>query len=114
MTEVKYAPEFVQALTAQYVAQNADYANEQAVIADFADEFGFTVAGLRAKLVREGVYNAKVKTVTRTPRKAELVAQLAELVNVPEVEFDTFEGATKNALETLVGRVRAIKEAPEA
>jgi len=108
----KYSDEFVKDLVEAYQAVEG-YEAQQAVIVEKAKFTGFTIRGLRSKLVREGVYQAKEvsEDTPKRVRKAELVAQLAELVDVPEIEFDTFEKATRKALEVLVGRVRALKEA---
>ena len=112
---VKYPEEFVAILVAEYVAREG-YEAEQAFLKEAAAAYPqYKVAGLRAKLVQAGVYNAKVATKagTATVRKAELVTQLAALIEVPEIEIGTFEKATKEALETVVGRVRAMVEVEE-
>jgi hypothetical protein len=106
----KYNEEFVKGLVKAYVEAEG-YEAEQAVIVEKAKFTGFTIAGLRAKLSREGVYNAKVEKVTaKTIRKNELVTQLAELLGVNEEVVETFEKANRKPLEILVGRIRVLQE----
>ena len=76
----------------------------QAVVEAFAEKFGKSVASIRSKLVREGVYQkeAHVKTVSyadQGPTKAEV---LAELANVTPFDADGLKGATKNALRSVL------------
>ena len=71
---------------------------------DIADTLGKTVRSVRSKLVREGVYVAQPKKVTRKvegPSKKEILRDLEG------TGFDVkgFEGATKEALTRLLGMV---------
>jgi len=110
----KYTEEFTKELIEGYQAQNGNYEAEQAFIVEKAKFTGHTIAGVRQKLVREKVYNAKAKTATeKNVRKAELVTQLAQLANVNEEVFETFEKANRKPLEILVGRFRAAVETVE-
>ena len=106
--ESVYTEAVTSALIAEYVAQNGNYEAEQAVVAEYAENLGVKVASVRAKLSREGVYNAKAKTESRaTVRKSELVAQLAELTGASEDVLGSLEKANRKALEIVVGRIRA-------
>ena len=111
MSENVYTPEFTASVVERYQAVDG-YEAQQAVLRDIEAETGVKVASLRAKLSREGVYQAKPQVSTsRTIRKAELISQLAVLVNEPEEKVESFEKATRKALEIVIGRLRAIKEA---
>ena len=88
--KVNYTPE----MTTQIVdAYSAGMDN-----AEIADSIGKTVRSVRSKLVREGVYVAQPKKVTRKvegPSKKEILRD----------DVKGFEGATKEALTRLLGMV---------
>ena len=80
-----------------------------AVVEAFAEKFEKTVASIRAKLVREGVYVKAATTKTRTRvMKDELVAAIAKLTNAEEEEMESLSKATKEALTIVYGRLNAM------
>jgi hypothetical protein len=96
---VNYTEEQVSVLVAAYVKNPG---NE--VVANFAEKFGKSVASIRSKLVREGVYQKEkhVKTVTYSdqgPTKAEILADLSE---VTPFDAEGLKGATKTALRDVL------------
>lgn len=101
MTE-KYTKEFVAELKARYAEANGNYEAEQAVLAEIEAEGTFTVKELRAKLAREGVYNAKAATKAEAVTKAMLVAVIAEKLGVTEEVAESLEKANKAVLKRLV------------
>ena len=94
--KVNYTPE----MTTQIV----DAYSSGMAITEIADRVGKSARSVRSKLVREGVYVAQPKKVTRKvegPSKKEILRDLQG------AGFDVkgFEGATKEALTRLLGMV---------
>ncbi len=94
--KVNYTPEMTAGIVSAYQAGHD--------ITEIADNIGKTVRSVRSKLVREGVYVAQPKKVTRKvegPTKKEILRDLEG------TGFDVkgFEGATKEALTRLLGMV---------
>ena len=94
--KVNYTPE----MTTQIV----DAYSSGMAITEIADRVGKSARSVRSKLVREGVYVAQPKKVTRKvegPTKKEILRDLQG------AGFDVkgFEGATKEALTRLLGMV---------
>ena len=94
--KVHYTPE----MTTQIV----DAYSSGMAITEIADRVGKSARSVRSKLVREGVYVAQPKKVTRKvegPSKKEILRDLEG------TGFDVkgFEGATKEALTRLLGMV---------
>ena len=92
--KVNYTPE----MTTQIV----DAYSSGMAITEIADRVGKSARSVRSKLVREGVYVAQPKKVTRKvegPTKKEILRDLEG------TGFDVkgFEGATKEALTRLLG-----------
>tara|TARA_Y100000992_G_scaffold263334_1_gene199575 strand:+ start:186 stop:587 length:402 start_codon:yes stop_codon:yes gene_type:complete len=89
--------------TQAQVAQITEAYNSGQDIDEIADAVGKSVRSVRSKLVREGVYVAKEKTTSKKvlgPTKKELLREL-------DGHMDTkgLEGATKEAIERLIGIV---------
>jgi len=101
MAEAKttnYSAEMVDSMVAMYKELGNDGLDQ------IAAELDKTVRSVRSKLVREGVYVAQPKKVTRKvegPSKKEILRDLEG------IGFDVkgFEGATKEALTRLLGMV---------
>ena len=94
--KVNYTPEMTAGIVSAYQAGTD--------VAEIADTVGKSVRSVRSKLVREGVYVAQPKKVTRKvegPSKKEILRDLEG------TGFDVkgFEGATKEALTRLLGMV---------
>ena len=94
--KVNYTPEMTAGIVSAYQAGTD--------VAEIADTVGKSVRSVRSKLVREGVYVAQPKKVTRKvegPTKKEILRDLEG------TGFDVkgFEGATKEALTRLLGMV---------
>ena len=89
-----YTPEQSAAVIAAF--QNGE------TVETIADMFGKTTRSIVAKLSREGVYVAKSKAKGEARVKKEaLVAQIANLIGVAEIEVESLEKATAATL-TLV------------
>jgi len=104
MTEVTRTPNYTDEMVNAMVADYQDNPTPDTV-AKLSLELGKTTRSIVAKLVREGVYKAAPRvTKTGAPviRKAELVAQVQEVLGV---EFSTLEKASKQDLELLLARV---------
>ena len=67
-----------------------------------AEIVGKSTRSVVAKLVREGVYVAKTKTVGSRPSKAAVIAEIARLTVVDPVMLAGLEKANREALEVLV------------
>lgn len=70
----------------------------------FADEFGFSVHSVRAKAVRDSEigYTKKPRTSkdgTPVESKAEIVAEIAEMVGVSAERLESLANATKDNLQ---------------
>ena len=87
--------------TQAQVAQITEAYNSGQSVDEIADAVGKSVRSVRSKLVREGVYVAKPKPTSKKvlgPTKKELLRKL-------DGHMDTkgLEGATKEAIERLIG-----------
>ena len=94
--KVNYTPE----MTTQIV----DAYSSGMAITEIADRVGKSARSVRSKLVREGVYVAQPKKVTRKvegPSKKEILRDLEGT----GFNVKGFEGATKEALTRLLGMV---------
>ncbi len=94
-----------------------DAAGRDAVVKSYADEFGKSVASIRAKLVREGVYVKKPRTAkdgSAVVSKAALVDIIAANVGKSADAFDSLEKANKSVLKVLAAATApAEEETPE-
>ena len=99
-----YTDEQTVALVDAYSAADSQEARE-AVMSEFADEFGKTVRSIRAKLVREGVYvkkTYKTKTGGKPETKEQIVEDIARTMGVDaESKLGGLEKATKGALQLI-------------
>lgn len=87
-------------LVEAYTGAESD-AERKEVVDEFATNFGKSVASVRQKLVREGVYQKpeKKKSVTgKVERKAEIVADIAAAMGADESRIESLEKGTKDAL----------------
>lgn len=99
-----YTEEQVKALVEAYV-NAGDYDSQQAVIESFHVKLGKTIASIRAKLTREGVYQKKVatrKNGSKVERKAAKVARIAEHSSRSLEFFDSLEKANATVLDELL------------
>ena len=67
-----------------------------------AELVGKSTRSVVAKLVREGVYQAKTRTVGARPSKATIIAQIAQHTNSNPVSLAGLEKAPREALESLL------------
>lgn len=96
--------------TTELVAAYTDNPTQDTVT-DFAEKFGKSVASIRAKLAKEGVYVAKTKEASkRTATKAELVEQIAKLVCAEVEQVESLEKATLPALTMVLDTLRAYRK----
>ena len=100
---VNYTPE----QTAQAVA---DY-RAGVSVETIAQTIGKTARSVIAKLSKEGVYVAKGKTAgKRDMLKAEMVAEIAKLVDRTEEQVESLEKATGPALMAVMNQLKALAE----
>jgi hypothetical protein len=71
-------------------------------VENIAESVGKSARSVIAKLSREKVYVAKVRTVGAAVTKATLVAQIEGFAQASEGTFKSLEKADKQALEALV------------
>lgn len=92
---VNYTAEQVETMVARFKAGTA--------IETIAEEIGKSTRSVIAKLSREGVYVAKVKSTPKSERvtKADLVAKIAAKYEVEAKALESLEKASKEALEIL-------------
>lgn len=103
---VNYTDEQVSALKAAYVAAES-YDEQQDVLKTFHEEWGKSVASLRAKLTREGVYKKKEYTNKqggKSIRKAQKVVWLATALNTTAENVDDLEKLTHKTLDMLISK----------
>lgn len=101
---VNYTEEQVKALVGAYGNAGSQEARDE-VVSSFAESFGKSVASIRAKLSREGVYIKKErlsKDGSKVERKAAKVARIAEHSAKPLEFFDSLEKATGAVLDELL------------
>lgn len=104
---VSYTEDQVSKMVADYVAADTDEARDEA-LQSIAEEFGKSVASVRSKLVREGVYVKKARTTKNGGEivsKADLVAKIEDAIGVEPGGFDSLEKATKVVLTKILKAV---------
>ena len=97
---VNYTPEQTQELVNTYSAAEGEAAQKETIVA-FAERFGKSVASIRQKLVREGVYQKKEyvsKNGARPETKAKIVEAIAESLGVTSEQAESLEKANKAIL----------------
>jgi hypothetical protein len=107
-----YTKEATADLVERYVGAEGDE-GRKAVLVAVATELGKSVASVRAKTVREGVYVKAERATKRVARKAEMVTALAGSLGLDEIVLDSLEKATANALLAVIGAVGRIKREAE-
>ena len=101
---VNYTEEQVKALVGAYDNAGSQDARDE-VVSSYAEKFGKSVASIRAKLSREGVYIKKErlsKDGSKVERKAAKVARIAEKSSRPLEFFDSLEKANATVLDELL------------
>lgn len=101
MTEKNVAVNYTEAQVSQLV----EGYKAGTSVEDLAVQVGKTVKSVVAKLSREGVYKAKAKTTKTATTKADLVAKLANELDLDVAVLQSLDKATKEALEALVTKV---------
>ena len=99
-----YTAEMTADMVREYGAAEND-SERKNVVVNLAQEFGKTVASVRMKLVREGVYVKaanKTKDGKEITSKAKLVGQIAGKCNCSAEQFDSLEKANKRVLEEIL------------
>lgn len=97
-------------------AQNVNYTAEQTTqlvnsyragetVESLAAALGKSVKSVVAKLVREGEYKSKAKQSTRKITKAEQVAYIEELLDVPAGSLESLQNGSQAALNTLTAAI---------
>ena len=97
---VNYTPEQTQEIIAAYTAANSDDERKNTVAA-LSEHFGKSVASIRQKLVREGVYQKQVyvsKNGAKAESKAAIVKDVAESLGVTAEQAESLEKANKGIL----------------
>ena len=101
---VNYTEEQVKALVGAYDNAGSQDARDE-VVSTFAEKFGKSVASIRAKLSREGVYVKKermTKDGRKVERKSVKVATIASLSSKDESFFESLEKANASVLDELI------------
>ncbi len=101
---VNYTDEMVARLHEVY-DKKADVETRDEQVAQLAQELGKSPASIRAKLTREGIYVPKGKVDKageKVVRKADLVAAIAERLDVAESVIESLEKATKVSLKLVL------------
>ena len=99
-TVLNYTPEMTLEVITAYKAGET--------VEAIATRLGKSTRSVVAKLAREGVYVAKAKAKgEHTPKKAELIAEIAHSIGTNEELLESLEKATKDALELIAKAVRA-------
>jgi len=89
--------------TAEQTAAIVEAFQNGTAIEAIATQVGKSVRSVVAKLSREGVYKSKAKAVAASRvTKADLIAKIAEQMDVDVAKLESLEKATKEALEALV------------
>jgi len=100
-----YTPEQTAELVAAYQAAEG-YEAKAAVVTAFAEKFGRSIASIRQKLVREGVYQKKeyqTKRGERPVKKEKLADKIGQLVpSLSEGELSSLTKANKSALNKIL------------
>jgi response regulator RpfG family c-di-GMP phosphodiesterase len=98
---VNFTVDQTNAMVAQYVSAS----NKDEAVQALAKQLGKSARSIIAKLAAEKVYVKKVRTTkTGEPvvRKAALVAELAELMKVPEADVEDLANLTRRTLNALI------------
>ncbi len=97
MKTVNYTEEQIKQIVEQYVAG--------ITVEDIAAGLGKSVKSIVAKLAREGVYKAKTKVASARVTKADLVAQIANTLQLDPKSLESLTKASHEALEALSNKV---------
>ncbi|RLA25665.1 MAG: hypothetical protein DRQ63_09355 [Gammaproteobacteria bacterium] len=96
---------YTDAMTTELVAGYSDCDSDETrkeTVSNFAVKFGKNEKSIRAKLVREGVYQKPAyvsKAGAKVERKSDIVQGIAAALGVTEAQLGGLEKATKPALE---------------
>ena len=97
---MNYTPEQTAELVAAYTAVK-DFEGQSDVIATFAETFGKSVASVRQKLVREGVYQKReylTKQGEKPESKEDIVSDIAKLIDSTDEMAESLAKANKGIL----------------
>jgi len=107
-TTVNYTPEMIETMESMYASVSLDTstdAERKEMVVSISDKLGKTVNSVRAKLSKLNVYikpKATTKTGAVVVRKAQLVSEIATLLNVDEDLLGSLEKSTKFSLEAVI------------
>ena len=109
-TTTAYTDDMTTELTTAYTAAETDEARAE-VVEKYADLFGKTVASIRGKLSREGVYVKKTKKAsgTRGMKKAEMVHAIGTMLGVRQ-DLESLEKANLNDLRVVLDALIALND----
>ena len=102
-----YTADQVSKMVADYTAAQTDEDRAE-VVESLHAEFGKSVASIRSKLVREGVYvrkERKAKDGSAVISKADLVQQIADAMGEDAEVIESLEKATKVTLQKVLAAV---------
>lgn len=98
------APNYTPEMEATIREAFAGDVDQTSVVGELSEKFGRSVASVRQKAVRMGLYR-KVERVakdgSKVESKAAIVARIAAAVGADVEDFDSLEKATKNVLKAL-------------
>ena len=105
---VNYTAEQVKTLVSAYKAANSQESRDS-VVNSFANDLGKSVASIRAKLSREGVYVKKetaTKKASSNIKKAAKVAQIAARCDAKDLDlWDSLEKTTHYVLDEILKKL---------
>lgn len=107
---VNYTPEQTAEIVAGYTAAEGDE-SRKAFIEEYAAKHGRKVSSVRAKLVREGVYQKAETPRKRSATKDEIVSAIAERIGANPDILGSLEKATAKALKLVLAALPENEEA---
>ena len=112
MATFSYTPEITESIVEQYVESGHD----NSCLPTLADQLGVTVASVRSKLVREGVY-VKQAPSSRSGKgrtsKMQYVNAIAAMLDMPAGDAASLEKATLKTLVAMSEKLIAIGDRPQ-
>lgn len=94
-------PNYTDEQVAEAVQMYGELGNEG--LDAIAEKLEKSVASVRSKLVREGVYKASPKGAVKADRGPTKKEMLRELEQVSTLDVKQFQGATKEGIAALIG-----------
>lgn len=110
--KANYTAEQAEALANAYEAAESQDERE-AIVLEFAEQFGKPAQSIRAKLVSMGIYvkkTYKTKTGNKPEAKSEIVADIASALGVNQETVESLEKANKAVLNLVRGTLARLPQ----